>query len=310
MKARGYSPRTIKTYLHWIKYFIVFNGKKHPENLGREEVSEFLSHLVVQREVSQSTQGIALNALVFLYNKFLNQPLGNLSEFQRSKRVAKLPTVLTHDEVARLLAQLQGVSLLMASIAYGSGLRRMELLRLRLKDLDLDNLQIQVWFGKGGKHRFTTLAPELVPQIQHQMQRVRLLLNEDKNVEGFDGSTMPPALSRKYPKARFDPPWQYLFPATRLCVHPDTGRMHRHHLHETALSRQLRFAGKRAGIEKTVSSHTLRHSFATHLLQSGADIRTVQEQLGHFDVKTTEIYTHVLKRGARGVVSPLSKLMQ
>lgn len=299
----------IRTYLHWVKYFIVFNGKKHPEAMGADEVRSFLSHLAVEREVSKSTQAIALNALVFLYDKFLQRPLGEIGEFRHSKRFAKLPTVLTRSEVSKLLAELEGTPLLLASIAYGSGLRRMELLRLRLKDIDLENLQVQVWFGKGGKHRLTTLAPELVPQIQHHREKIALLLNEDKQVEGFDGSTMPEALSRKYPRARFDLPWQYLFPSSRLCVNPDTGKLYRHHLHETALSKRLKFAGRKAGIEKTVSSHTLRHSFATHLLESGADIRTVQEQLGHFDVKTTEIYTHVLKRGARGVTSPLSNLL-
>lgn len=308
MKVRGYSPRTIRTYLHWIKYFIIFSGKKRPETMGTEEVRLFLTHLSVDREVSKSTQALALNALVFLYTRFLQCPLGDIGDFQQAKRFSKLPTVLTRKEVENLLDKLEGTPHLAAAIAYGSGLRRMELLRLRLKDLDLENLQIQVWFGKGNKHRLTTLAPELLPAIREQRSKVELLLGQDKRVSGFDGSTMPSALSRKYPRARFDLPWQYLFPSSRLCVHPDTGLLHRHHLHETALSRQLRDAGKRAGIEKTVSSHTLRHSFATHLLESGADIRTVQEQLGHFDVKTTEIYTHVLKRGARGVTSPLSNL--
>lgn len=308
MLVRRYSRRTIDTYLHWIKYFIVFNNKKHPEVMGDAEVAAFLTHLAVQRNVSPSTQSIALNALVFLYAKVLEKPLGDIGEFNRSTRQRKLPTVLTQGEIARLLAQLNGVDLLMASLLYGSGFRRVELVRLRVKDIDLDNLQIQVWNGKGNKHRLVTLAPELKQGLLRQKEQVKILLDEDHLVPEYAGVWMPDALSRKYPNACKTLGWQYLFPSARLSYEPGTRFLRRHHRDETNINKILRSACSKAGIEKQVGSHTLRHSFATHLLQSGADIRTVQQQLGHSDVKTTEIYTHVLKQGAQGVKSPLSNL--
>lgn len=308
MMVRRYSRRTIDTYLHWIKYFIVFNNKKHPETMSSTEVVSFLTHLAVRRKVSPATQSIALNALVFLYSKFLQQPLGDIGEFQRSSRQRKLPTVLTRDEVTKLLSQLHGVDLLMASILYGSGLRRMELVRLRVKDIDLDNLQIQVWSGKGNKHRLVTLAPELKKSLLRQKEQVKLLLDENLFVPEYSGVRMPDALSRKYPHASKTLAWQFLFPSSRLSYDPGTRLLRRHHRDETSINKILRSASIKAGIDKPVGSHTLRHSFATHLLQSGADIRTVQQQLGHSDVKTTEIYTHVLKQGAHGVKSPLSNL--
>ncbi|MGD8348812.1 MAG: integron integrase [Gammaproteobacteria bacterium] len=308
MSVRRYSKRTIKSYLYWIKYYIVFHQKRHPEAMGPLEVEQFLTHLAVSRNVSVSTQKIALNALAFLYNKVLERPLGDLGEFNRASAPAKLPVVLSRHEMERLLNRMSGTPRLIASLLYGSGLRRNEAVRLRVKDIDFEHHQIQVWNGKGHYHRLTTLAPELVSGLRHQVEQVRLYLQADSRLPQYAGVWMPDALSRKYALASRTLGWQYLFPSPRLSVDPDGGRLRRHHIHEANINRALKRAASLAGIEKQVTSHTLRHSFATHLLESGADIRTVQEQLGHQDVKTTEIYTHVLKRGARGVRSPLSDL--
>jgi len=308
MAVRHYSPRTIEAYLYWIKYFIHFHKKRHPQEMGGLEIERFLSFLAVERRVSMATQKLALNALAFLYNRFLNQPLGDVSGFRRSKISPKLPVVLTRAETSAFLAQLQGVPLMIASLLYGSGLRRLEVARLRVKDIDFDHLQIQVWNGKGYRHRLTTLAPELVQSLQFQIDRVRLYLREDSENEQFMGVYLPSAMARKNPGARFTLGWQYLFPSAKLSLDKADRSLRRHHLNESTINKFVKKAARVAGIEKQVTSHTLRHSFATHLLESGADIRTVQEQLGHQDVKTTEIYTHVLKRGARGVRSPLSDL--
>jgi integron integrase len=308
MSVRRYSKRTIKSYLYWIRYFILFHDKRHPEAMGALEVEQFLTHLAVTRKVSAATQKIALNALAFLYNKLLEQPLGDLGEFSRARTPAKLPVVLTRLEMTRMLGKMSGTPLLIASLLYGSGLRRNEAVRLRVKDIDFDHHQLQVWNGKGQYHRLTTLAPELVPGLRLQIEQVRLYLQGDSRLPQFAGVWMPDALARKYSQAARTLGWQYLFPSPRLSVDPDSGQLRRHHVHEANINRALKQAANQAGIEKQVTSHTLRHSFATHLLESGADIRTVQEQLGHQDVKTTEIYTHVLKRGARGVRSPFSDL--
>jgi integron integrase len=309
MMVRRYSRRTIDSYLHWIKYFILFHEKRHPSELGADHVANFLTHLAVERHVAAATQAIALNALVFLFDKFLQKPLGDVGEFRRASRQRKLPVVLTVNEIRDMLRQLQGEHSLMVSLLYGSGLRRIELLRLRVKDIDLDNLQVQVWCGKGGKHRLTTLAPELIPLLKSQIKQVGAYLERDKLRTGYAGVWMPDALARKYSTAAKSLNWQYLFPSTRLSFEPGTQFLRRHHFDETGLNRLVRHAARKAGIKKDVSCHTLRHSFATHLLQAGADIRTVQQQLGHADVKTTEIYTHVLKQGAYGVRSPLSHLL-
>lgn len=306
MLVRRYSIRTIRSYLYWIKYFILYNNKRHPQKMGREEVARFLTFLAARRQVAAATQSTALNAVAFLYNKYLDQPLGDLGQFQKANRQRKLPVVLTQKEVRAVLDQLTGPHQLMASLLYGSGLRRIELLRLRVKDVDFDHLQLRVWNGKGGKHRLTTLAVELVPRLEAQKEHVRALLENDKLYPGYAGVWMPDALARKYPSAPASLSWQYLFPASRLSLQPGTHLLRRHHFDESSLNKVVRMAAQNAGIEKTVTSHTLRHSFATHLLRSGADIRTVQEQLGHSDVKTTEIYTHVLQQGAHGVRSPLS----
>lgn len=309
MLVRRYSHRTIDSYLYWIKYFILFHQKKHPNQMGPTEVEAFLTFLATKRRVSAATQAIALNALVFLYHKILNSPLGELGQFHRSNRQRKLPTILTRDEISLLLRHLNGMPLLMASLLYGSGLRRIELVRLRIKDIDLDHLQVQVWNGKGFKHRLVTLAPELREALLYQKAQVKLLFEKDRLQPEYAGVWMPDALARKYPAAPLSLSWQYLFPSSRLSYEPGTSFLRRHHFDESNINKILRNASKKAGIEKMVGSHTLRHSFATHLLQSGADIRTVQEQLGHADVKTTEIYTHVLKQGAFGVRSPLSNIL-
>jgi integron integrase len=308
MLVRRYSRRTVRSYLYWIRYFIVFNGKRHPAELGPVHVEAFLTYMAVSRLVSSATQAIALNALAYLYNKFLQQPLGDVSGFRRSTRERKLPVVLTREEVAALLGRLEGRHKLMASILYGSGLRRIELVRLRVKDVDTDHLQLQIWRGKGSKNRLVTLAPELCDSLARQIRMVDLLLQQDLVQPGYAGVKMPDALDRKYPNGARSLAWQYLFPSTRLSLEPGTTHLRRHHMDETNINKFLRVAARAAGLPKQIGSHTLRHSFATHLLQSGADIRTVQEQLGHADVKTTEIYTHVLNRGARGVRSPLSDL--
>ena len=309
MLVRHYSKRTIHTYQHWIKQFILYHGKQHPRDLSADDVERFLTHLAVERHVSPATQSIALNALVFMYSRFLNQPLGDVSHFRRAKRQRKLPVVLTVDEVTRLLMALSGPYRLMASLLYGSGLRRIELVRLRVKDVDFDQLQIRVWNGKGAKHRLTTLAPELSAMLRSQIRAVADQLREDRRLESYAGVWMPYALARKYPSACFDMGWQYLFPSHRLSLEPGTTNLRRHHVDESGVNKMLRLAARCAGLHKDVTSHTLRHSFATHLLQAGVDIRTVQQQLGHTDVKTTEIYTHVLKQGAYGVRSPLSHIL-
>ncbi len=278
--------------------------------MGYAEVERYLTYLAVTRKVSISTQSLALSALAFLYNKYLDQPLGDLKQFSRARRQAKLPTVLTQNEVQNLLKQVEPKHKLMVGLLYGSGLRRMELVRLRVNDIDTSYKQVRVWNGKGYKHRLTTLAPELIPAINTQIKKVGVLLEEDCEVPNFAGVWLPDALDKKYRNANKSLGWQYLFPSVRLSAQPVSGEIRRHHADESAINKAIKLAAKRAGIIKQVSSHTLRHSFATHLLQAGVDIRTVQSQLGHSDVKTTEIYTHILKQGAEGVRSPLSALLQ
>lgn len=308
MPVRRYSPRTIEAYLYWIKFFINFHHKRHPSELGDLEVEQFLTFLSDERGVSAATQKLVLNALAFLYNRFLDRPLVDARSFQRSKIPAKLPIVLTRNEVSKLLAQLSGVPFLIVSLMYGSGLRRIEVARLRVKDIDFDHLQVQVWNGKGYRHRLTTLAPELLQLLQCQVESVRVTLKEDSQNKQFTGVWITAGFARKYPTAQYTLGWQYLFPSAKLSLDPESRSLRRHHIDESTINRFIKKSAIRAGIEKHVTSHTLRHSFATHMLESGADNRTVQEQLGHQDVKTTEIYTHVLKRGARGIRSPLSDL--
>lgn len=308
MLVQRYSRRTISTYLHWIKYFILFSGKRHPCHLHDEDIIRFLTFLAVERNVSAGTQSLALNAIVFLKTRFLGQTVGDLSGYSSACKPRKFPVVLTRKEVAALLSQLAGVQYLMAAMMYGSGLRRIELVRLRVKDVDFDYGQIRVINGKGGKHRLVTLAEELTPLLRQQVERVENYFTQDLMCEGYAGVWLPDALARKYPNAPFESGWHYLFPASRLSIDPAGKLLRRHHYDESNLNKVLKKAARDANIQKQVSCHTLRHSFATHLLKSGVDIRTVQQQLGHADVKTTEIYTHVLKQGAQGVRSPLSAL--
>ena len=309
MFVRRYSKRTIKTYIYWISLYIHFCDKKHPSKLGARDVIQFLTHLAVKRSVAKSTQSLALNALVFLYNKFLEIPLGDISDFRRTTKQAKLPTVLTKAEITALFNHCPLNYQLPIGILYGSGLRRMELTRLRVQDIDKDMKLIKIWNGKGYKHRLVTLASELYPSIDRQIKKVRYFLEEDLQNSNYAGVWLPDALARKYSKANKSLGWQFLFPAKHLSIEPHTGALRRHHLDSSMFNKVIKQAAKSAGITKTVSTHTLRHSFATHLLQSGCDIRTVQQQLGHADVKTTEIYTHILKQGADGVKSPLSNLL-
>ncbi|EGG92830.1 Integron integrase IntI4 [gamma proteobacterium IMCC1989] len=308
MLTRRYSKRTISSYIYWIKAFIHFHDKRHPSELGDADAARFLTYLAVERTVSSSTQRTALNALAFLYNRFLEKPLGSMAEFTRSKRQAKLPIVLSREEVKVLFSHIDPKYKLAVGLLYGSGLRRIECLRLRVNDVDFSHLQIRIWNGKGFKHRLTTLAPELIPAIKCQIERANAFLQEDITYPEYCGVWLPDALARKYRNASKELGWQYLFPSYRLSIEPGTSNIRRHHMDESTLNKVIASARKRAKLGKPVSSHTLRHSFATHLLQSGADIRTVQQQLGHSDVKTTEIYTHVLNQGAYGVRSPLSDL--
>lgn len=302
-RARGYSRRTEESYAQWVRRFVAFR-KTQPE--GRPEtalVRAFLERLVVADMVSASTQAQALNALVFWFNLALGRQLGDLGDFQKSKRPRIVPVVLTKPELSRFFAAMQGDTALMAGLLYGSGLRLRELITLRVKDVDLERRQLAVREGKGRKDRLTVLPDRSREQLKTHLERVRDLWEQDLK-RNFAGTTFPPALERKYPGAPREWPWQYVFPASRLSVEPGTGKLRRHHLDESVLQKSVRGAIRRAGIEKRASCHTLRHSFATHLLESGADIRTVQELLGHSDVSTTMIYTHVLNRPGLAVRSP------
>ena len=308
MLSHHYGKRTVDSYLYWIRFYIRYHKRRHPGELGAIEVMAFLSFLAVERHVSVTTQKIALNALAYLYNKYLGKPLGELGSFNKAVRQPRLPTVLTRQEVAKLLERLGGSPWLLASMIYASGLRRIEAVSLRVNSIDFERGMVRVWASKGGKHRVVTIAPELYPHLRRQILKVESLLLQDQQNPEYSGVWMPFALARKYPNAPHSLGWHYLFPSTTLSYEPGTRNLRRHHVDESSINKLLKRAAAEAGIAKDVTSHTLRHSFATHLLESSADIRTVQEQLGHSDVKTTEIYTHVLKRGARGVRSPFSDL--
>jgi integron integrase len=308
IRTRGYSIRTEKSYIPWVKRFILFHGKRHPGELGEAEVAAFLTHLAVERNVSPSTQNQALNALVFLYRYVLNRPLGDVVGAVRAKRPARLPVVLGKDEVRQVFSHLDGPHWLPACLLYGSGLRLMECLRLRVKDLDFEHRAITVRGGKGGKDRVVTMPDPCIEPLKQQLALVRRLHNKDLQ-DGFGAVWLPYALARKYPRAASEFGWQYLFPASKRSVDPRSGVTRRHHLDESCLQRAIRLAIRKAGITKPASCHTLRHCFATHLLERGMDIRTVQEQLGHKDIRTTQIYTHVLQRGGNAVVSPLADIL-
>ncbi len=307
MRQKGYSLRTEKTYLHWIKRFILFHGKRHPNSMGGEEVRQFLSYLANSEHVATNTQKIALNALAFLYNKFLNMPLGDL-DFVPASKPRYLPTVLSVAEVQKILQCVESLrNKVIFSLLYGSGLRISECLRLRIKDIDFNLGCIQVQDGKGNKHRTTLLPTKLIPDIQSLIQQALVIQLQD-NAKGV-GPSLPFALDKKHPSAYRQPAWMFIFPSKTLCAHPVSGKLCRHHLHDSVARKALKQAVENAGgLNKRVSCHTFRHSFATHLLQAGRDIRTVQELLGHTDVSTTQIYTHVLGQQFAGTHSPLDRL--
>jgi len=307
IRLRGYSMRTEKTYLHWIKCYIRFHKLRHPTELNSTHVREFLSSLANENHVSINTQKTALNALAFLYHKVLNLQLGDL-EFKHARQFRRIPTVLTQAEVSSILQKIEGRDWLIFSLLYGSGLRVTECLRLRVQDIDFHNCSITVRDGKGAKDRRTILSKSLYPALKDQIAS-SLLIQEQDNLEGI-GPSMPNALGKKYPNAFRQPAWMFLFPSSGICNHPITGQLCRHHLHDTVPRRSLKKALLESNIRyKRVTCHTFRHSFATHLLESGKDIRTVQEQLGHSDVKTTQIYTHVIGEKFAGTSSPLDKLL-
>ncbi|MBC7265256.1 MAG: integron integrase [Chloroflexi bacterium] len=303
LRLKHYSIRTEQAYVAWIKRYIFFHGVRHPAEMGAAEAEAFLTHLAVKENVAASTQNQALSALLFLYREVLHQDLGPIDAL-RAKRPKRLPTVLTKEETLRLIGCLSGVHQLMAKLIYGSGLRLMECLRLRVKDLEFERRAIIVRDGKGEQDRVTVLPGSLIPLLQEHLQRVKALHERDL-AQGFGSVYLPDALARKYPNADKEWGWQYVFPANSLSQDPRSGVTRRHHLHESSLHKAIKEAARLAGIAKPVGPHTLRHCFATHLLGAHYDIRTVQELLGHKDVKTTMIYTHVLQRGGLAVRSPL-----
>lgn len=304
IRIRHYSIRTEQAYVQWIRRFILFHGKRHPREMGADEVTAYLSYLAMDRNVAAATQNQALNAILFLYRDVLKITLPWLDQVQRAKKPQHLPVVFTKEEVKALLAQLEGTPWLMASIIYGGGLRLMECLRLRVKDIDLQLGQLVIRDAKGQKDRVTILPRTLIDPLRTHLARVHQIHETDIQA-GFGRVFLPHALEHKYPNANIEWGWQYVFPSARRSRDPRSSVERRHHAPEDALQRAVKQALRAANIIKPGSVHTLRHSFATHLLESGYDIRTVQELLGHSDVKTTMIYTHVLNRGGRGVVSPL-----
>ncbi|HEX7324386.1 MAG TPA: integron integrase [Rhodanobacteraceae bacterium] len=307
LRVRHYSLRTERAYVGWIRRFILANGKRHPRDMGAAEVESFLSDLAVQRNVAASTQNQALSALLFLYREVLGVDLPWMENVVRAKRPRRIPVVLAQDEVRRLLSALDGRPWLLASLLYGTGMRLMECLRLRVKDVDFARNEITIRDGKGGKDRRTVLPRSLIEPLQREIERARALHRQDL-VEGFGATRLPHALSRKYPRAARDFGWQFVFPSMQRSRDPLDGSERRHHFDDAVLARALKRARRQAGIAKPVSAHTLRHSFATHLLEAGYDLRTIQELLGHKDVATTQIYTHVLNRGGHGVLSPLDRV--
>jgi integron integrase len=304
IRRRHYSYRTEQSYVHWVRRYIFFHERRHPAEMGAGEVTSFLTHLARERSVAASTQNQALSALLFLYGDVLGRKLPWMDGIERAKRPVRVPVVLTEQEVRALLSQLEGTKWLMASLLYGAGLRLRECLKLRVKDLEFGYRQVIVRDGKGGKDRVTMLPAALSEPLQNHLVRVKRR-HENDLAEGYGEVELPFALERKYPRAAKDWGWQYVFPSMKLSADPRSGVIRRHHVFDSVLPRAIGAAARAAGIVKPVGSHTLRHSFATHLLQGGYDIRTVQELLGHQDVSTTMVYTHVLNKGAQGVRSPL-----
>jgi len=301
---RHLSLRTEQAYTQWIRRYIRFHQKRHPREMGETEIRAFISHLAVEGGITASTQTVALSALLFLYRDVLKQELPYVSNIERARKPKRIPVVFTRDETKRMFDQLEGTHWLIAGLLYGSGLRLMECLRLRVKDLDFTYRQLIVRDGKGEKDRVTMLPAKLKQPLMRHLQKVKVLHEQDV-AAGYGEVFLPYALERKYPNASKEWGWQYVFPAGNRSIDPRSGKERRHHLTESTVQKAVKQALRRSRISKNGSCHTLRHSFATHLLEQGYDIRTVQELLGHKDVKTTMIYTHVLNRGGRGVQSPM-----
>jgi integron integrase len=306
IRVKHYSYRTEETYVQWIRRFILFHNKRHPSEMGGDEVNAFLTHLAVNDNVAASTQNQALSAILFLYREVLEQALDLNLDTVRAKRSHHLPTVLTVDEVLVIPRNISGIYQIVAKLLYGSGLRLNEALQLRIKDLDFAQQQIVVRDAKGMESRVTMLPQNVIEQLKEHLQRVRRIHQQDLE-RGYGETLLPFALKRKYPNAAKEWIWQYVFPSDRIAKDPRSELICRYHLHESGMQKALKQAVRIAKVEKRVGCHTFRHSFATHLLQNGYDIRTVQELLGHKDVKTTMIYTHVLNRGGKGVISPLDR---
>jgi len=304
LRVRHYSYRTEQQYVGWIRRFIRFHGLQHPRTLGGDAVESFLTHLAVRREVAPATQAQALAAVLFLYKHVMNVDLPWINNVVRATRPKRLPVVLSRDEARRVLAKLEGTCRIVAGLLYGSGLRLMEAVRLRVKDVDLARRVLLIRDGKGMKDRVTILPETMVDVMQRQLDIVRAAHAAARD-SGFGGVELPYALARKYPRGHLDLAWQYVFPASKPSRDPRTGVWRRHHIYEDTVQRKVKMALRAAGIDKPASCHTFRHCFATHLLESGADIRTVQELMGHASVKTTQIYTHVLSRGGIAARSPL-----
>ena len=307
IRTRHYSPRTEETYIHWIKRFIFFHNKRHPAEMAEAEIARFLSHLATESHVSASTQNQALNSVLFLYRQVLRKDIGYVNGVVRANRPKRLPTVLTRQEVRSIFGNLDGVEWIMAMLLYGAGLRLMECLRLRVKDVDFSRNEIRIRSGKGDKDRVTMLPGAVKEPLLTHLQGVKRQHEEDLQ-KGLGRVALPDALERKYRNAGSEWGWQWIFPATSHYADRITGEKRRHHLHESLLQKAVKEAVRKAGLPKPASPHTLRHSFATHLLEDGYDIRTVQELLGHSDVTTTMVYTHVLNRGGHGVNSPADRL--
>ena len=303
IRLRHYSTRTEESYTNWIRKYVLYHNKKHPRDMGEKEIRDYLNYLSLSQNVSYSTQNQALNAIIFLYKNVIKKELGDLN-FEKAKRVKHIPVVLSKNEVNLILDKIEGIVKLIVSLLYGSGLRLNECLRIRIKDVDVDYMQIIIRDGKGEKDRRTMIPGSLINQLKKQIEKVKQIhITDLKKSGGF--TNLPYALEKKYPNANKQIGWQYLFPASKQIYEPKTKRKYRHHMHEATIQRAVKSAVSKTKIVKQVSPHTFRHSFATHLLENGYDIRTVQELMGHKDVRTTMIYTHVLNKGVMGVKSPL-----
>jgi len=307
LRYHHYALRTEEAYIKWILAFIRFNGTRHPSELGKQEIEAFLSDMAINKNYAASTQNLAFNSIIFLYKQVLDLPIANDLAPIRSKKTVRLPVVLSEKEVGKVLSAMTGVRSLMAKLMYGGGLRVMEVLRLRIQDVDFGNGYLMIRDGKGGKDRTTLLAPSIVDDLKQHLESVQKLFEQDVE-QGVADVYLPNNLAKKYPNAGATWAWQYVFPSKKLSIDPRSGKLRRHHLDESGLQKGIRAAKNKVGIDKRVTSHTLRHSFATHLLSSGTNIRVVQRLLGHADVKTTEIYTHVLQENLADVVSPLENI--